>query len=129
MKGEYTQMVNPGAWMQEQERRRRQQQRYGAIAYSASTGNSSYSWDADDRAAAERAALAKCAGPDAMIVMWDGGNFYIALAEGEGAVGAASDQNQQAAERQALLSCRKFGGQNCRITLAIHTVSGRVVVR
>jgi hypothetical protein len=69
-------------YAQQQERQRRQQEQrqqyYGAIAYSQSTGNLGWSWGQEDRAAAERAALAKCSASDAAIVIY-GSNCYLHL--------------------------------------------------
>src|ERR1035438_3260527 len=106
-----------GAYVQEQERRQQQQGQYhAAIAYSQSTEKCGYSWGHENRAAAERAALAKCPAPDAAVVIW-GTNVYIALALGEdGHWGAAWNTDQQTEEREALRFCHQYA-QSCRIAV------------
>jgi Domain of unknown function (DUF4189) len=98
----------------------RQEQYYGAIAYSQSTGTWGYSRGYQTRTAAERTALAYCPAPDAAVVMW-GTNLCIALAVGEGgAWGAAGNEDQLTAEREALRFCRQYA-QSCRIAVVVET--------
>ena len=108
-----------GAYAQQQQRwQQQEEQYYGAIAYSQSTGKWGGSWGYENRAAAERAALAFCPAPDAAIVMW-GANLWMALAVGEGgAWGAAGNKDQLRAEREALRFCRQYA-QSCQIAYVI----------
>lgn len=109
--------------------------RYGAIAYSASTGRHGWSFGASDRTHAERAALASCRGSgqggdeiavDAQAVCW-GLNTFLALAIGDGgAFEWARNDFPQLAGWQALRKCRSRAA-NCRVAIILQTNDGTLI--
>ena len=90
--------------------------RYGAIAYSPSTGAYGWSYDHVSRAAAEGAALAQCnqrAG-DCQVPLWFQ-NACGALAIGDGGGwGTGWGTSRGLAEGYALQTCRQYTG-NCSV--------------
>jgi hypothetical protein len=86
----------------------RRSDRYGAIAYSTSTGACGYSYGHYSQADAERDALARCDAPDRAVIGWMR-NAYGALAVGDapGQYGWGWGVTRTAAEQSALAECRK----------------------
>jgi hypothetical protein len=82
--------------------------RYGAIAYSKSTGAYGYSYGHYSQADAERDALARCDSPDRQVIGWMR-NAYAALAVGDAPeqYGWGWGATRSAAEQAALAECRK----------------------
>jgi serine/threonine-protein kinase len=83
--------------------------RFGAIAYSASSGAWGTSYDYQTRAEAEQRALSRCAQGDCQVRVWFR-NACGALAVGRGNCmgwGWASDKDE--AQRKALNNCRQYG--------------------
>jgi hypothetical protein len=95
--------------------------RFGAIAYSASTGRFGWSFGQDDEATAEQMALGYCEAPDAAIVVW-GEDSFIALALGDdGTFGWAWGGKQEEVAARAIASCP---GANARLVVLIHSRNG-----
>jgi hypothetical protein len=88
--------------------------KYGAIAFSKSTGNWGTSYNFKSRAAAEQDALTRCAAGDCDVKIWFR-NACGALAVGKGnCMGSAWAKNRAAAERKALEWCRR-AGEDCSV--------------
>ena len=93
--------------------------RFGAIAYSRSTGTYGYSYNHFSQADAEQDALSRCDAADRAIIGWMR-NAHGALAVGDDAEhygwawGATRDEAQQA----ALAHCRERTS-NCRIAVSV----------
>jgi serine/threonine-protein kinase len=99
------------------------QNRFGAIAFSETTGDRGYAWDYSTRFQAENNAIAQCrrvsGARDCRILLWFR-NACGSLASGaNGAVGTGWGNPPQRAEVAALNSCRSFGGINCRVERTI----------
>ncbi|MGZ4391279.1 MAG: DUF4189 domain-containing protein [Gaiellaceae bacterium] len=81
--------------------------RWGAIAYSDTTGAVGYSCGEDDQRAAERNALQQCGRADARVVKVAVGDVYLAFARGNTRAWAArSNANRVWAEHEALSACQ-----------------------
>jgi Domain of unknown function (DUF4189) len=93
--------------------------RYGAIAYSQSTGAYGYSYGWGNRATAENVALANCRGANPQVVAW-ARNGYCALALGDtvGSYGWGYGATAAEARTHALLNARKFT-TNCYIAVTV----------
>jgi len=93
--------------------------RYGAFAYSRSTGRWGWSYQAPDQASAEAMARASCGESDAIVAGW-GYNTFIALAlGGTRGYGFAWDGQSQRAAQKALQECQSGG--NCQVAAVIDT--------
>jgi hypothetical protein len=84
---------------------------YAAIAYSPSTGKFAYAYDLRSRSAAEKAALEKCAAPDATIACWVNKGFCaLALGQDKSCWGVGwrygNGASNTAAKNLALEDCR-----------------------
>jgi hypothetical protein len=98
--------------------------RYGAFAYSRSTGRWGWSYQAPDQASAEVMARASCGTADAIVVGW-GRDTNIALAlGGTRGYGFAWDRQSQRAAQKALQECRSGG--NCQVAAVIDTRSNPI---
>lgn len=86
----------------------RRPDRFGAIAYSRSTGAFGYSYGHYSQSEAEQDALARCDASDRKVVGWMR-NAYGALALGDdpGAYGFAWGTTRERAEQAALAACQK----------------------
>jgi Domain of unknown function (DUF4189) len=93
--------------------------RYGAIAYSQSTGTYGYSYGWGNRATAENVALANCRGENAQVVVW-ARNAYCALALGDtvGSYGWGYGATAAEARTHALRNARK-STTNCYIAVTV----------
>src|SRR5262249_50182614 len=87
---------------------------WGAIAFSAADGQTGYSQSKDDRATAEKEALAVCANRGkACVVMTAFNKQCGALARDGKIAGVAAASDQQTALLQARQACTKNGGARC----------------
>jgi hypothetical protein len=89
---------------------------YGALAYDAENGD--YGWSADfaNQAAAEQTALSGCSAGSNCKIVYDFWNSCAALAAAsDGSYAIEGGDNQDGAQRSALASCEKNGGQGCKI--------------
>ena len=95
--------------------------RYGAIAYSPSTGTYGTSWRYASRDAAEDAALQACRQSD--VTDCEIGVYFYdrcgALAKGsDGAYGMDHGRTEAAAKRNALTVCQRYTEESCRIEVS-----------
>lgn len=89
--------------------------KFGAIAYSESSGRWGTSYNYKSRAEAEQAALNRCREADCAVKIWFR-NACGALAVGKGnCMGWAWARNRSEAERKALDWCRR-NGEDCSVT-------------
>jgi hypothetical protein len=102
----------PGAFAQKVYRMRipvTRADRFGAIAYSESSGSWGTSYDYGSRADAEQSALSRCARGDCQVRIWFR-NACGALAVGKGnCMGWAWASDKAEAQRKALKNCRQYG--------------------
>lgn len=88
---------------------------YAAVAFSTETGKYGYAWNYGSRAAAERAALAKCKADDAKIVGWVKGGWLVLVVGDNNAYGVAWEYGDGArssvAKRRALDELKKRKGK------------------
>jgi serine/threonine protein kinase, bacterial len=87
--------------------------KWGALAYSDSTGRYGFAYDYASQAAAINAAVERCKARDCRGVVWFR-NSCGAFAKGDGAYGWGIGDSRALAEAKALAECRKRGG-DCRI--------------
>jgi hypothetical protein len=93
---------------------------HAAIAYSRSTGSIGWSWGYACRAHAEEAALDRCDGEDAEVVVWTC-NGWCALAVGDDNIYAWAWATTKAeAETRALIECSR-NTSNCRIAVCVYS--------
>lgn len=86
-----------------------QNARYGAIAFSPSTGAYGFSHDWSSRAQAERDAVGHCAGPDARAVIWVK-NGWAALARNEDGDWSTGWSGNSRAEAEQIALAKVYGG-------------------
>jgi serine/threonine-protein kinase len=97
-------------------------QRFGAIAYSASTQRWGYSKDFSSREGAERRAITECNAGDCVVKVWFG-NACGAIAKAQnGSVGWGWDNSKAVAEGKAMQECFKVGN-NCTVLCSVCTTS------
>ncbi|MGF1487601.1 MAG: DUF4189 domain-containing protein [Prochloraceae cyanobacterium] len=85
---------------------------YGSIAYSPATGRYGYSWNYDNRALAQNAALRQCGVRDCRIVSWFS-NACGSLAKSNYGWGSSWNANRGRATSTAIGACRQYG-PGCR---------------
>ena len=89
---------------------------YGALAYDAENGDYGWSADFDNQAAAEQKALSGCNASSNCKIVYDFWNSCAALAAGsDGRYSIEGGDKQDIAQRSALATCEKDGGQDCKI--------------
>ena len=89
--------------------------RYGAIAYSWSSGSWGISSNLLSQSDAENAARKNCGSRDCDILLLFRGEC-AALAEGQGRkVGVARAPTLDQSQRAAIENCQRSGGQDCRV--------------
>ena len=95
-----------------------QRGRYGAIAYSAKSGNYGYSHGFSNRAQAEQRAKRECGQTDCEIAAWYQ-NACGAVAAGDDEVWAGGNGNsERAARTDAQKDCVNNGGKNCQVIVS-----------
>lgn len=94
-------------------RPRRANDKWGAIAYSTSTGRYGIAYDYGTQAQAINSAVERCRVGDCKAVVWFK-NSCGAFAQGNNAYGWGLGGARAEAEAKALAECRKHGG-NCRV--------------
>jgi hypothetical protein len=87
---------------------------WGAIAYSSRDMGAGWSQGKDDRASAEKAAMAACAQRGkACVVRATFNKMCGALAADRDVTGSGTSTDAREAQQKALNECRKAGGSNC----------------
>lgn len=95
---------------------------YAAVAYSPSTGEMHYSYNYGSRAAAERAALARCSASDAKIVCWVNDGFCALAIADDGSYNTGWSWGSGASNTDAIYYARedfRKEGKNARIAICL----------
>jgi serine/threonine protein kinase, bacterial len=87
--------------------------KWGALAYSESSGRYGFAYDYASQAEAINSAVERCKARDCRGVVWFR-NSCGAFAKGDGAYGWGVGDSRAVAESKALAECRKRGG-GCRM--------------
>ncbi len=93
--------------------------KYGAIAYSRSSGTYGYSHDLGDEASAKKTALKYCAqnAKDCETIVWFYNNCAAVAADGN-TVSWGLDANASRAATKAVDQCTKEGGKKCAVKVS-----------
>jgi Domain of unknown function (DUF4189) len=102
----------------QQQLERRRPSSYGAIAYSAETGDYGYSDRFANRAQAEQRARQECGKSDCEIATWYFDSCGALAADDDGNWGGAQGSDEQRAIEGARAQCAKEGGQNCKVIVS-----------
>lgn len=94
--------------------------RFGAIAYSKSSGRYGYGFGKTSRSDAENAALQECGSSDAFIAVW-AKNRWIALAAGYGTTYGYgwSGESEADAQSRSLSACSEHGS-GCHVLVSVY---------
>jgi len=100
---------------QNQQLERRRANSYGAIAYSADSGDIGYSEKFANRVEAEQRAKRECGKSDCEIAAWFYDSCGALAADDDGTWGGAQGGNEQRARQAAIARCVKEGGKSCKV--------------
>ena len=96
------------------------QSKYGAIAYSSSTGAKGYSYNYSTRSVAQLYAQRECeqrsGRGDCRVLVWFRNACGAVATSQNGAYGSAWATDLGSAKNIALNSCRNYGGSYCTVT-------------
>jgi hypothetical protein len=92
--------------------------KYGAIAYSPTTGLDGYSDNYPDKAQADQRALSECGQADCVVATWFYDNCGALATADNGAWGAEVGGSEARARSLALARCGRQGGDHCQIKIS-----------